>query len=382
MRLLTLSNGYLFLIVALLSLLTACDKKDSVKLGFVGGLTGRVSDLGIAGRNGTTLAVEEWNRRGGINGRPIILLVGDDKQDPPAAKEAVTSLLDQGVVAVIGHMTSAMSVATLPLFNQRRIVLVSPTTTTEDLTAKDDYFFRVCDGNDRYARELATTLSQRQGVKRVAVIYDLGNKAYSESYLNGFRKAFVHSGGEIVGAVSYVSGPDVAFSNLAKRALDFDPDSVLMISSAVDTALLAQQFEKTGKQLPLATSPWGGTERLLSLGGRAVEGMVLQQFFDRDNTTPRYRAFRQTYLERFGEEPGFASVGAYDASNLVLAALARKPSPQELKASLLESGKFAGVQDTIAIDRFGDAARTIYSHTIRNGKFVTLLQPSAPPAQP
>lgn len=382
MRPLTLSKGYLLLIVALLSLLAACDKKDPVKLGFVGGLTGRVSDLGIAGRNGVTLAVEEWNRRGGINGRPIVLLVTDDKQDQHAAKVAVTSLLDQGVVAVIGHMTSDMSVTTLPLFDQRRIVLVSPTTTTEDLTAKDDYFFRVCEGNDRYARELAMTLSQGQGFKRVAVIYDLGNKAYSESYLRSFRKAFAQSGGEIVGAVSYISGPDVAFSELAKRALDFDPDSVVMISSAVDTALLAQQFEKTGKRLPLATSAWGGTEKLLSLGGRAVEGMVLQQYFDRDNTSPSYLAFRRVYLERFGEEPGFASVGAYDASNFVLSALSRKDSSSELKDALLNYGHFSGIQDTIVIDRFGDATRIIYSLVVRNGKFVTVVQPSAPPEKP
>lgn len=382
MRPLTLSNGYLLLMVALLFLLAACDKKDPVKLGFVGGLTGRVSDLGIAGRNGTTLAIEEWNRRGGINGRPIVLLVADDKQDPQAAKDAVTSLLDQGVVAVIGHMTSAMSVATLPLFNQRRILLVSPTTTTEDLTAKDDYFFRVCEGNGNYALELATTFSKRPGIKRVAVIYDLGNRAYSESYLNSFRKAFAQFGGEIVGTVGYVSGPDVAFSDLAKRALDFEPDSILMISSAVDTAVLAQQFEKTGNRHPLATSAWGGTERLLSLGGRAVEGMVLQQYFDRDNTSPQYLSFRQVYLERFGEEPGFASVGAYDASNLVLAALSRKTSSGDLKSVLLDYGKFSGIQDDINIDRFGDASRTIYSLVVRNGKFVTVVQPSEPPAKP
>lgn len=382
MRHLASANFSLLLIVASLGLLSGCSKEEPLKLGFVGGLTGRVADLGIAGRNGTTLAVEEWNQRGGVRGRLIQLLVADDKQDPDIARTAATTLLDQGVVAVIGHMTSAMSVATLPLFNQRQIVLLSPTTTTEDLTAKDDYFFRVSEGNDRYAHQLASVLGKDQGHKHVAVIYDLGNKAYGESYLKGFRQALGEFGAEVSGVVSYQSGPEIAFLDLAKQVLAAKPDAVLMICNAVDTALLAQQFKKITPRLALATSPWGGTERLLSLGGQAVEGMILQQYFDRDNTAPAYLAFRRIYQERFGEEPGFASVAAYDASNLVLTALARKANPAGLKASLLEIGQFPGIQDPIRIDRFGDATRTIYSLTIRNGQFVTLAKSTATPDQP
>jgi len=374
---LSIIKGLVLLLALLPGLLAGCSKEEPVKLGFVGGLTGRIADLGISGRNGSTIAVEEWNRRGGVNGRPVVLLIADDKQDPVVAKSAVTELLDQGVFAVVGHMTSAMSVTTLPLFNQRQIVLLSPTTTTEDLTAKDDYFFRVCEGNERYARQLATVLTNNQGIKRIAVIYDLGNKAYSESYLNGFRRAFSEAGGRLTDAVSYVSGPEVGFLDLAKRTLTTHPDGILMICNAVDTALLAQQFKKIAPRLALATSPWGATERLISLGGQAVEGMTLQQYFDRENTTPTYLAFRRAYNERFGEEPGFASVAAYDATNLLLTAMSRCQQPRELKDKLLAIGKFAGIQDPIIIDRFGDASRTIYSLVVRDGKFVTLAQTSA-----
>lgn len=382
MRLFSLGKSQILLVVLSLGLVSGCSKEEPVKLGFVGGLTGRVADLGIAGRNGTTHAVEEWNRRGGINGRPIVLLVADDKQDAAAAKIAVTELLDQGVVAVIGHMTSAMSVATLPIFNQRQTVLVSPTTTTEDLTAQDDYFFRVCEGNERYARQLADVLHKGQDLRRVAVIYDLGNKSYGESYLNGFRQAFGETGGTVTEVIGYVSGSEIGFLDLAKRLLASKPDGVLMICSAVDTALLAQQFKKIAPRLALATSPWGATERLLSLGGQAVEGMTLQQYFDRDNTAPAYLAFRRDYMERFGEEPGFASVAAYDATNLALTALSQHPRPAELKTSLLAIGKFSGIQDPISINRFGDASRTIYTLTVRKGRFVTLAQTSAAPEKP
>ena len=59
-------------IVILITMLVGCDRKKPIKVGFVGDLTGHVSDLGIAGRNGVVLAVEEVNKAGGIHGRPII----------------------------------------------------------------------------------------------------------------------------------------------------------------------------------------------------------------------------------------------------------------------------------------------------------------------
>ena len=66
----------------LLLIFTACSKEDPIKLGFVGGLSGRVADLGISGRNGAILAVEHWNNNGGVRGRPVNLVVMDDEQKP------------------------------------------------------------------------------------------------------------------------------------------------------------------------------------------------------------------------------------------------------------------------------------------------------------
>ena len=108
----------------LLFLLLSCSAGEPVTIGFVGGMSGRVADLGINGRNGVLLAVKERNRNGGINGRPVKLLVMDDKQDKETAIQMVRSLLDQKVSAIIGHMTSSMSVVTVPLANdQRRLYL-------------------------------------------------------------------------------------------------------------------------------------------------------------------------------------------------------------------------------------------------------------------
>ena len=74
--------------VAGLLALAACAPPEPLRLGFVGGLSGRVADLGIEGRNGAMLAVEQRNKLGGVNGRQVELVVEDDQQNVDAARMA------------------------------------------------------------------------------------------------------------------------------------------------------------------------------------------------------------------------------------------------------------------------------------------------------
>lgn len=118
-------------------LMQGCFKKKPVKIGFIGGLTGRVADLGTSGRDGVLLAVEEQNGKGGINGSPIELIIKNDRHDAETAKKVAMKLIDEGVTAVIGNMTSSMSVVTVPLINEHKVLMISPTTSTNSLTGQD-----------------------------------------------------------------------------------------------------------------------------------------------------------------------------------------------------------------------------------------------------
>ncbi len=155
-------------------------EKPPVKLGFVGGLTGTLSDFGIAGRNGVILAVAEANKRGGINGRQVVLITRDDKNDPEVARAVDRELIEEGVVAIIGHMTSTMTMAAVPLINSQKIVLISPTASTDDLTGIDDYFFRTRLPTRSETDHISEYLTAKIELKRVAVVYDISNKAFSE----------------------------------------------------------------------------------------------------------------------------------------------------------------------------------------------------------
>jgi len=352
--------------------LAGCVPPEPLRLGFLGGLSGRVADLGIAGRNGAMLAVEIRNSSGGVNGRVVELLVEDDKQDPDLARKAVGRLLERKVEAIIGPMTSAMAVATVPLVNEAELVMLSPTVTTTTLTGIDDHFLRVIASTAEYARISAADHFERLGLRRVAVAYDLRNRAYTEGWLADYRHAFESAGGTLNITVPFSSSEETSFADLAGRLLSAKPELVLILANSVDAALLAQQIRKRDGVVRIGTSEWAATERLIELGGKAVEGVMIAQFVDRDSTQPAYVAFRRRYVERFGQEPGFGGLTAFDAANVVLDALVARQPGQTLKQVILVRGVFSGAQSEIRFDATGDAARETYLTTIRDGSFVRL----------
>ncbi|MFT3847268.1 MAG: ABC transporter substrate-binding protein [Propionivibrio sp.] len=361
---------YTLLPLAMVCVVAACAPREPIRLGFIGGVSGRVADLGIGGRNGAALAIEMRNKAGGVDGRMVELVVEDDRQDAEAAKQAVTRLIERRVNVIIGPMTSVMAMATVPLVNEARMTMLSPTVTTPALSGIDDYFLRVIASTTDYARKGAEYHFKQQGQRRVAAAYDLKNGAYTESWLADYRSTFVALGGEIVATEPYESGDETDFARLAERLLAQRPDAVLIIANSVDTAILAQQLHKRDAAVHITAAEWAATERLTELGGKAVEGMAIAQFLDRESKQPAYVAFRDAYIERFALEPGFAGITGFDAANVALDALASRKSGQTLKQAILERGVFSGAQSEIRFDAFGDASRDTYMTIIRNGTFV------------
>ena len=140
---------------SLLFILGACGDTSPILIGFSGQLTGKTSDIGVFGRNGAMLAIEKINETGGINGRPLKLIAEDDGNTPDGALKADKILIDAGVVAIIGHMTSSQTMAALPFINKNGMVLISPTTSTPELTNKNDLFFRTMVENPIQSKVLA-----------------------------------------------------------------------------------------------------------------------------------------------------------------------------------------------------------------------------------
>jgi branched-chain amino acid transport system substrate-binding protein len=357
-------------LVLLVFLLPGCQEKEPYKLGFVAGLSGKVADLGVAGRNGAQLAVEGYNAAGGLEGRQIELVIRDDEQNAATARKVAGELIAQNIELIIGPMTSSMAMAMLPQINASQTILLSPTVTTTALTGKDDNFLRVLADTSSYAINSARYQYEMLGLRTVSAIYDSGNAAYTESWLDDFQRTFTNLGGQILEVRPFRSGPNTVFLPMVKELLATGADSLLIISNAVDSALICQQIYKLAPGQIVAMSEWASTERFVELAGPAAEGVIVSQFLDRTNPSERYLQFLDQYRRRFQQEPGFAGLAGYDAARVALKALEIRGAGQSLKQTIIAQKSFQGAQQRLTFDRFGDADRNSFVAQVHKGLYL------------
>jgi branched-chain amino acid transport system substrate-binding protein len=346
-----------------------CSEKEPIKVGYAAGLTGVHSVLGIAGRNGVQFAVEEVNRAGGIEGRKIALLTRDDRQDPEEAARVDSELINEGVVAIIGHMTSSMSVAAVHIANENRRVMLSPTTSTNALTGIDDYFIRAISPTEEAIHRIALHAHRDRGLRRLTVAYDTMNRAFSEDWYTFLKANFESLGEGAVLPAPFTPGPDFSASDFAEKLLESSPDGIMVVANPINAAVIIQQIRKAGSAVPVFSSMWAMTGDFLEHGGPAVEGATFVHWFHTHLDEHVGTALERSFKERFGEKPNFAAHLGYEAARILFRALSVDTDPSTIKDTILDLKTFEGLEGEIAIDEFGDASRKVFLVTVKNGKF-------------
>jgi len=363
--------GVLISIVAFF--FTSCSGKEPIRVGFVAQLTGVQAELGVQERNGVQLAVEGINATGGIVGHPVELIVRDDLGTPEGAQTADRELIKAGVVAIIGHATSAQTMAGLAVTNPARVVMLSPTTTTPELSGQDDLFFRVAYSLVDRASGLAQRIFLERQITQIAVIHDTDNAAYSRAYLEAFADKYRSLGGKLVAEVDFSSKAQPDFAPLVARLRASEPAGLLIIAADIDTAMISQRTRLMGWPIPLFTSSWAQTETLINNGGQAVEGLEVEIANSMNNQTSDYLDFKTRYQARFGQAPSFGATSGYEAAKVLAVALQETDGQAEgLAKAIVGIKKFKGLNDTFSFDRFGDVIRPFCLATIRGGKYVDL----------
>jgi branched-chain amino acid transport system substrate-binding protein len=366
---------YILFSIALIAAITglfSCHSDTPIRIGFVGGLSGKYSDLGIDGRRGVELAVSRVNQKGGLDGRPVEIVAMDDAQDETTAKKAVKTLLAKDLPVIIGHMTSSMTMATLPIINKSKTLLVSPTTSTPLLKDIDDNFIRSCAVTIAAAGMEAKYLRETKDVHSVGVIYDLGNKAYTQMWYESFKKSFLENGGQKIIPLTFTSKPDIPLLPLILEMQQNSVEALVIVANSVDAAMLCQQVRKANWQIPLALADWAATEQLISLGGQAVEGVMVSQFFNRKSTKPAFLEFKKEFENRYKSEPGFGALHAYNAAMMVFTSMQEQKKNETLKQAILRISHFQGLQDDIVINPYGDSNHPTYMGVIKDGHFMIL----------
>ncbi|MHC4637596.1 MAG: ABC transporter substrate-binding protein [Planctomycetota bacterium] len=356
-------------------LTTGCQReKKPIKIGFVGGLTGRHASLGLSGKNGVILATEEINQAGGVGGRPVELISKNDMSNPEIALRVDTQLIEEGVVAIIGHMTSATSVVAVPMINRMKMHMISPTTTTNQLMGIDDYFFRIQPSDKELIVAYATHAFRTMGLRKMVVVGDNSNEAYTKAWIHLFESEFEKLVGFGEGVISeiFVTGSHIDFSNFSARILAHEPEGVLLVAGPEDSATLCSILRKRNPELRILCSPWAMNQDFIENGGIAVEGVLLSDSYDTSSQAPGFADFQKRFKNRFGVKPNRASMSGYEAAGVLFTALSANNDPTRLGETIVKLKTFRGIQGRITIDENGDAHRELYPITVQGGKFVRL----------
>ena len=368
------ATGKRLLLLASL-LLSACEPSaeqpiEPIRLGVIVDTSGPTSSLGIAGRNGMQLAVEQTNAAGGIHGRPIELLQRDDGFNPQQAAQAATELIDAKVDAVFGPMTSLIAEQLAPQFTAAGVLLMGGTPLSPLLAGRDDQFFRILSHTSPDALGIARHLQQQLGIVQVTVLIEESNHTFTRPWLADFQRYFAAEGGSVSQIIAFTRNAQTDFATLAQQALANKPRAVILISNALDTAMLATQLRQKNSHLVLATPAWAAADALLEMGGRAVEGVITGQAYDLSDQSPAFLAFKQAYQQRFGQSIDTAAVTAYNATQVLLHALRERQPQESLKQTLLRIRHFSSLQQPIDLDEFGDSASRFYLMVVRQGRFI------------
>lgn len=156
---------------------------------------------GLEVLRGVAQAQDEFNRRS--NGVRLKVLIGDDANNSAQARKIAEALVNQKeVLAVVGHYTSDSTLEEADIYQKNKLVFVSPTSTSEDLSAlgnryDPNFFFRTVPSDRFTAQALAKYLSQQANQQTTAVFYNSSSR-YSQSLLKQFSRSFNVTGGKVI----------------------------------------------------------------------------------------------------------------------------------------------------------------------------------------
>lgn len=359
----------------LLAALFSCADKEPIKIGLASTLSGYLSTSPKHVRNGIILGVEEWNDQGGIDGRPVELIIRDDQFQVEVAKKIDQEFADMGVAVIIGHSASTIALGVLEVVNQNRIPLIATGSLSSALSKKDDYFFRVSTAADKRAAFYAQLAYAELGLRNIALVYDTSNRAFSEAAYTFFRQEYEKMGGSVSSVITFDATGEYDAAGLASQILENDSDGVYFILNAIHSAILCQHVRIVKPEFPIIQSEWGfSSPSFIENGGSAVEGVVSVGVFNSSSTRPEYLRFKEKFEKRFGDPVSGFSVVSYELVQVLRQAFEYDPDPEHIRDSLLAGGTYQGLYGDIVMDQYGDSVHPMFLSKIENRKIITIKE--------
>ena len=356
---------------------TSSADSDVIKIGVFEPLTGANAAGGELEVEGVELANQ---LRPEVLGKKVELVIADNKSDKAEATTAAARLIEKDkVVAILGSWGSSLSIAAGDVVKTNQIPAVALSATNPQVTAGNDYYFRVCFLDPFQGTVMANYASKKLNAKKVAIIQEVSND-YSVGLAKFFTDSFVKLTGDpnaIVATGNYNTG-DQDFNGILTNIKAANPDAIFAPGNFTESALIIKQARALGITAPFIGGDTWETNEFITVGSADVEGAVMSTFFDDTNPlTEAGKTFVAEYKKAYPDRENIAAVTAlgYDGYMMTLDAIERAGSadPVAIRDALAATKDFEGATGMITIDANGDATKNeAIIKTVKDGKFTYL----------
>ncbi|MDF2616733.1 MAG: Extracellular ligand-binding receptor precursor [Sedimentibacter sp.] len=346
------------LLLILTMLLSACGGKtaapaeETIKIGWIGSLTGDQAVWGTCESNTIKMLIEEVNAKGGILGKQVEGIYYDTKGDAAEAVNATKRLITQdGVVAILGPNASGQAISISAVLEQYKVPDIATVATNPKVTVSDDgkvkeYNFRVCFIDPYQGAVAAGYAYDKLGLKNAAVLYDVASD-YSQGFTEYFEKTFTEKGGKIVAKEGFKEG-DVDFRPQLSKIKEAKPDVILMPYYYKEVALSANQARELGIEATLVGGDGWPSDQLMTMAKDAIEGSYIVNHLDFND--PEVKPLQDAYKAKYNLSMELNGYMANDAFLLLQAAITAANSTDPVKITeALTQVSVEGVTGTIQL---------------------------------
>ncbi|MFQ5621250.1 MAG: ABC transporter substrate-binding protein [Candidatus Nanoarchaeia archaeon] len=343
-------------ILLLAILLLGCKPETtSVKVGFMGPLSGDAASYGESIKKGVELAQERY-------GADIEIVYADSKCEGKEAVSVVNKLITvNNVQAIIGDVCSGASLAAATIALENKVVMISPASTSPDLTEAGDYFFRVIP-SDALQGVFAAELIYEAGHRKLALVYS--NEEYGVGLTTKLGEKFEELGGEVVAREAHERGAVDHRTSIAKIE-EVSPDAIYIASNSPDSAVaVLKQIEELGVESAVYGSEAFKSDSIIDSAGTAAEGLILT------SVSEGTKDFMDRHSEKYGEGPGPFAAQGYDAYEALAMVVQKGAKNGEDIMKMLDAISFKGASGAIAFDENGEVPGNYDVFVVQDGAFV------------
>ena len=351
--------------------LPPADLKE-VRIGFLGPLEGSIIvSLGQQMLNGSLLAIEEANSKGGYKGIPFKLMVHNDVGLWGAAANEVVKMDDEKVWAWLGSIDDIVSHVAIRATLKLEIANVNtgdpdPTFTETNIP----WVIRTIPDDRQSSYMLVDRIYRKDKHSRVAVMR--ANNRYGRVGTLHFNRSATRIGFPVIIEERFTDG-ETDFKERLERIKKTSPDAILIWGNAKESALILQQIRNLDMNQPIYASDRIVNPEFLKLAGNLAEGIVTTCQYNPDADDPKLKAFKANYIKRFGMEPDVFAVHAFDGMNIIIEAVKKAGLNRVLIRDVLTDNKtfqgYQGVSGPVIFDETWNNVRPIFMAEIINGKF-------------